>query len=382
MAPPYKLIDVATGQVVQTDGQSWDNMDTQPGNTIEVYSGTVTGGPNARISPGEIIRPPNTDPDPGPGPDPTPPSGADMDYPLNETQLAQFLQSYANNGIIGQLDPRTKVTVTKTITIKQSNNGAGSPWGVDGNGAKITWGGAAGQDMLQYVGVQGVNNRGLTVRGLFMDGNGYAGGAAGACLKLSAPLGDSGPIYEFLIEDVYTVYATNGLFLEGGVYEGMCLNVHAQNHNADGIFMQNLSNGAVVSNVSLLHPNCSRNFGAGIHSVYSCDIKFGSFVLNALGGVVAPAGLRSASQCNGENTGEAVFVVGSKGGYGCAISSCEASSDGQTVCRKFQNGVWVSLGKPELYLINWSDGSGTGTVQQMNHCSYYGSGTNPMRVVK
>jgi hypothetical protein len=60
MAPPYKLIDVATGQVVQTDGQSWDNMDTQPGNTIEVYSGTVTGGPNARISPGEIIRPPNT----------------------------------------------------------------------------------------------------------------------------------------------------------------------------------------------------------------------------------------------------------------------------------------------------------------------------------
>lgn len=387
MAPPYKLIDEATGQtVVGTNGQPFENMDTAVGDTIEVYSGTAESGPSQRMSPGSAVRPPDTvPPDPTPiPPDPTPAPGDSMDFPTTEDQLAKLLQSYADNQIIGQLDPRTKITQTKPILVQQKSNDGG-PWGVNGNGARLMWKGPAGQDMLTYAGVQGVNNRGLTIKGLYMDGNGYAAAPAGACLKLSAPLGDNGPIYKFLVEDVMTGYATNGLFIEGGVYEGLCLNVHAENHAADGIFMQSLPNGAVVSNVSLMHPNASRNFGAGIHAVYSCDIIFGSFVLNALGGVVAPTGLRSAKSCNGENTGEAVFVIGSMGGYGTVISTCEGSTDGVTLCRKFENGNWVNVGKPEFYLINWSDGpSATATTEVYNHMSYYGDGTNKdqIRIVK
>ena len=71
----------------------------------------------------------------------------------------------------------------------------------------------------------------------------------------------------------------------------------------------------------------SRNLGAGVRSVYSCNAAFGSFVLNAEGGIVAPDGLRLGFANNGENTGEAVYVVPSNG-YGSNIIYSEGSTDG------------------------------------------------------
>ena len=135
----------------------------------------------------------------------------------------------------------------------------------------------------------------------------------------------------------------------------------------------------IVSNVQLIHPNMSRNFGAGIRSVYSCNAAFGSFVLNADGGIVAPDGLRVGFANNGENTGEALYVVPNKG-YGSYILYSEASSDGKTVARRFEKNDWVTVGKPTLYVL----AGAPGVVETGNHVSTYGDSSKAaaFRVVK
>jgi hypothetical protein len=388
--PPYELRDKATGQVVP----DFDNMDTAPGRFIEVYSGTASGNPDTRISGGALERPsdgappdPNPPDPPDPGPDPVPPSGAGMDYPTNEQQLRDCLNMYAASTYVGMLDPRVNIETSSPIVIQAP--GSGVPWGVNGNYAKITYRGSGG-DLLRFEGTQGVNNRGLTIRNLVLDGGdggNMSGGGAEACLRLSAPLGDNGPIYRFGIMDVFTSGSINGLILEGGVYEGELRGLYCENHTGDGIILRHMldplppgSKGPVVSNVLMWHVNSSRNYGAGLRTVYSVYLFGGSFILNGGGGVVAPDGIRGAWGCNGENTGgenQCVFDVPSNG-YGSYIEGGEASSDGSTHCRKWTGSEWLSVGKPLLYYI----AMGPGVTQEANHCSYYGGGGNPMQVVK
>ena len=185
--------------------------------------------------------------------------------------------------------------------------------GANGNHAKIRWVGPGGQDMIVIQGVNGVANRGFYFEKFNLYGGGYDRAPCGACLKLRAPLGDVGALYKFTLRDIYTSYGTYGIFLQGAVFEGMCENVHGENHTKDGMYMEHTNvgqgNQGIVSNVQLIHPNMSRNFGSGVKSVYSCNAAFGSFVLNAEAGIVAPEGLRLGFANNGENTGEAVYVV-------------------------------------------------------------------------
>lgn len=138
-------------------------------------------------------------------------------------------------------------------------------------------------------------------------------------------------------------------------------------------------NRGIVSNVQLIHPNMSRNLGAGVRSVYSCNAAFGSFILNAEGGIVAPDGLRVGFANNGENTGEAVYVVPSNG-YGSNILYSEGSTDGSTHARELVDGHWKSVGKPQLYLL-----SGDASVNATgNHIATYGNaaGNRAIRTVK
>jgi hypothetical protein len=303
-----------------------------------------------------------------------------MDFPKNQTELYDLLQQYAAQQFVGQLDPRTRIEISETMEIACPNSA--DPWGFNGNGAKFNWVGRGGDDILRFVGTEGTNSRGLTVERVVIDGNGYGGAPAGTCLKLSAPLGDYGPIYKFTLRDVFCNYATKGFVFEGGVYEGAGYNLHAENNNEEGILMQHLNLGqpgqGVVSNIYLFGPNMSRNLGAGIHSVYSVNIFGGSFVLNGAGGVVAPDGLRSAIGGNGENTGEALFKLGYNG-YGSVIDNWEASSNG-TIARKWDGSQWIDVGKPMLYVL---DGGGDKAIACINsHCTWYGGGSDPMRVVR
>lgn len=382
MTPPYKFIDEATGQVI------WSGIDTQPGRTIEIMADMTT-----RISPGGLIRPPNTVPVPPVDPPPVDPppvvvppptdAGDGMIRPTNETELLAGLQSAADTGTICQLHPLTKVTLTKTMVVQCKGND-GSPWGVQGHGAKIVWGGPAAGKALVYRGAVADwnnfrSNRGLIIEGLFLDG----AGKSGDLLTLEALYGDPGSIYKSVIRDVYTVYSgKNGITFEGAIFESFLDNVHAENHLGHGMETKHntTANGmkGIISNINIVHPNFSRNRGAGLVCTYSTNLTMGSFVLNALGGVVGNEGVRYAAGNNGENTGEALFVIPANG-YGSVLLGNEVSSDGATVHRQFENGAWVSYGKPCLYLLN-----GTGAVtEQYGHCSYYGSASpSPMRVRK
>jgi len=381
MVPPYKLVDMATNQAVP----NFVGMDCELGKYIEVYKGDSPGNPSARISDGALLR---TDgvipPDPPDPPDPQPPTGAGMDYPKTEDELRACLASYAAGTYVGVLDPRTRVEIQSPIVLSANS---GRPWGVDGNYAEIVYRGS-GDDVIRVEGIAGVNNRGLTLKNLVLDGGdggNMSGGGARACLRVSAPLGDNGPIYKFHLENVYASGAVNGVVLEGGVYEGEMKNIHVENCTGDGIILQHLpqtpeGKAPVVSNVLMIHINSSRNYGAGLRTVYSVYLVGGSFVLNGGGGVVAPEGIRGAIMCNGENTGgeaQAVFDVPSNG-YGSYIEMGEASSDGQTVCRRWDGAQWHDVGRPLLYFIAMGDG----VHQANNHVSYYGGGSDPMRVVR
>jgi hypothetical protein len=302
-----------------------------------------------------------------------------FDRPTNTAELRDCLQTAANEYRVAMLDPRTVVDVESTITIKQTSND-GSSWGVNGNHARLRWVGPVGDDMVVYQGVAGVYNRQLFIEKLNLYGGGYEGRPCGFCLKLHAPDGDPGSLYKFTLRDVFANYGTWGIGLVGAVFEGLVENCHGESNEQDGLVMAHsgLDGSApwsVVSNIMAIHPNFSRNYGAGIRSVNSANIVLGSFVNNALGGVLAPEGLRLAFGCNGENTGETVLDA-PYSGWGTAIIGNSGSTDGVTVAAKWQDGAWVPVGKPTLYTLA-IDAAGQ---QEHNSVAYYGDGTNRDKV--
>jgi hypothetical protein len=302
----------------------------------------------------------------------------------NETEFRQALQDGVAEGFLPMFDPRTNIELSSTIVLEQRKN-EGMTWGANGNHAKIRWVGPGGQDMIVIQGVNGVANRGFYFEKFNLYGGGYDRAPCGACLKLRAPLGDAGALYKFTLRDIYTSCGTYGIVLQGAVFEGMCENVHGENHTKDGMRMEHTNvgqgNQGIVSNVQLIHPNMSRNFGSGVKSVYSCNAAFGSFVLNAEGGIVAPEGLRVGFANNGENTGEAVYVVPNNG-YGSNILYSEGSTDGSTHARRWDSAKndWVSVGKPMLYLLS----RGAGVTETGNHVATYGGamGSSAVRIIK
>jgi hypothetical protein len=301
----------------------------------------------------------------------------------NETEFRQALQDGIAEGFLPMFDPRTDIELSSTIVLEQKKN-EGMTWGANGNHAKIRWVGPGGQDMIVIQEVKGPN-RGFYFEKFNLYGGGYNRAPCGACLKLRALLGDVGALYKFTLRDIYTSFGTYGIYLQGAVFEGMCENVHSENHTKDGMYMEHTNvgqgNQGIVSNVQLIHPNMSRNFGAGVRSVYSCNAAFGSFINNADGGIVAPEGLRVGFANNGENTGEAVYVVPSNG-YGSYILYSEASTDGSTHARRWDGAKndWVSVGKPTLYLLS----RGAGVTETGNHVATYGGAmkSSAVRVVK
>jgi len=302
----------------------------------------------------------------------------------NEREFRQALQEGVAEGFVPTFDSRTDIEQSSSIVLEQRKN-EGMTWGANGNHAKIRWVGAAGQDMIVIQGVKDVPNRGFFFEKFNLYGGGYDRAPCGACLKLRAPLGDAGSLYKFTLRDIFTSYGTYGIVLQGAVFEGLCENVHGENHARDGLYMENTNVGTghpgIVSNIQLIHPNMSRNLGAGVRAVYSCNAAFGSFVLNAEGGVVAPEGLRIGFANNGENTGEALYVV-PRNGYGSYILYSEASTDGSTIARRFDGAgkEWINVGKPTSYVL----AGGPGVTETGNHIATYGnaSKSGAFRIVK
>ena len=157
-------------------------------------------------------------------------------------EFRQALQDGVAEGFLPMFDPRTAIEQSSTIVLEQRKN-EGMTWGANGNHAKIRWVGPGGQDMIVVQGVNGVANRGFYFEKFNLYGGGYDRAPCGACLKLRAPLGDVGALYKFTLRDIYTSYGTYGIFLQGAVFEGMCENVHGENHTKDGMYMEHTNVG-------------------------------------------------------------------------------------------------------------------------------------------
>jgi hypothetical protein len=376
MTPPYVVIDKGDGNKEVTN-----EIPATAGDKFEIFKNGVArvAGPFGPTSTSPPVEEPPTTTEPNPTPQPIP-TGDGMDRPTTEAQLRDALETYRLEKRVGILDGRCQIEISQTIQILAA--GAGEPWGVNGNYAKIKYVGSGGHDMLVFRGTKGKADRCLVVEKLTLFGGGYDRNPAGACLKISAPEGDPGSFYKSKIADVYTHYATRGVVLEGAVFESYLENVHAENHRSHGMDTSHTyttgEHNGIISNINIMHPNFSRNKGAGLRCTYSTNVQFGSFVLNAEGGVLAPDGLRYAAANNGENTGEALFVIPSNG-YGSLLVGNEVSSDGSTCYRAFEGGQWVTYGKPCLYLLSGH----ANVIEKDGHCSYYGSAaTSPMRVRK
>jgi len=303
-----------------------------------------------------------------------------MDTITNSRELRDALQTYANEQRVGSCGSKTPIEITEPITIQQQSHD-GMPWGANLNFTRLLWRGTPGQDMITYRGTNGISNRGLFLEKFCMDGNGYSGQGAGNCLHVYAPDGDPGCIYKFTLRDIFTCYATHGIAIRGAVFEGLMENVHAENMASHGIFLEHLGMDgsapwSIVSNIMMVHPNSSRNFGAGIRQTYSVNSILGSYVLNADGAVLSDEGIRVAAFSNAENSGEQMFVP-SGNGYGSTLTTNEAATDGSTHCRKYEGGQWVSVGKPMLYGVN-----NVGHEDRSNHVSYYGDGSQQPRWMK
>jgi hypothetical protein len=314
-------------------------------------------------------------------------TGGSLPKPTTGADLQTLLTAAATNNTMLVLDPTTRVELTQPIVVQCKAND-GSLWGINGNGAKLVWKGPTGGNMLTFLGAAATTdafqtNRGLLVEKLTLEGQ----GTAGKCLVLRAMYGDQGSIYKSVLRDIITFSATTGIEYEGAVFESYLDNIHAENHTGDGMVTKHAPdyNGRrnIISNINIIHPNFSRNRGAGLRCTSSTNLTFGSFVLNALGGVVAADGLRYAVGNNGENTGPALFVVPYKG-WGTYICGNEVSSDGSTHYRAFENGQWVSYGTPCLYILdNVVKDILPGENFSGNKCSYYGgAATSPMRAIK
>ena len=149
--------------------------------------------------------------------------------------------------------------------------------------------------------------------------------------------GDAGALYKFTLRDIYTASGTYGIVLQGAVFEGHVRerawrkpsegwHVHGA-HESSGVPIA-----GIVSNIQLIHPNMSRNLGAGVgpsipamrHSGRLCSMLRPASSLRTACGLAFN---------NGENTGEAVYVVPSNG-YGSSIIYSEGSTDGKTHARR------------------------------------------------
>lgn len=378
--PPYKFVDKATNLPVVTDGKPWDNIDVAAGQKVQIW----LSPPDTwkLISPGTFTRPDVAIVAPAA-------TGGGLAFPQNEAEFIAELKSSCAAGRVAQFDGRTAITLTQPVVIPAPATG-GEPWGINGNYMQLRWGGPQDADMVTFQGTGGVFNRGLVVENLALNGGGTNWSAwhpARACLRLSAPGGDVGSLYKFTVRNVYTMEASYGFIVEGAVFEGMFDNFHAENHSKDGYFAQHIRRPdgglSVVSNIVMNHANLSRNMGAGARVTYSHNFNNGSFILNGESAITAPEGCRTIAFCNAENSGEAAFRLASNG-YGSSIVYNEISGDCYTHARRFDNGAWVDVGKPMLYMIEGAPG----VFQTGNHCSFYGSGvagaptTNQMRVVK
>lgn len=296
-------------------------------------------------------------------PGPSGSGGGGLLKPVDQASMQAALQAGFDNCYIVQLDPSTVVTAASTIAVTTKDCGA-QPRGFNANGATINSAINDGTDVLRITAAG--PSRGLVMSALHVYGGGYEGKASGNCMSVIAPKGFA--IYKATLRDLAFDYCGKaGLAITGDFFESLIANLNSENNRGDGFWIDHGDDGGIISNVMVQAPNLSRNFGYGFHAVRanSIDIAMGSFINNALGGLLGEHGIRTVEAINCENTGLACVSIPTSD-YMTRLSGVNASSDGKTA---------TTGGVPLRYTLLYH-GNEANLLQSQNYITFYGSGAD------
>lgn len=283
--------------------------------------------------------------------------------PTTQAAMQAALQAGFDNCYIIQLDPTTVVTAASTIAVTTKDCGA-QPRGFNANGATINSAINDGTDVLRITAAG--PSRGLVMNALHIYGGGYEGKVSGNCMSVIAPKGFA--IYKATLRDLAFDYCGKaGLAITGDFFESLIANLNSENNRGDGFWIDHGDDGGIISNVMVQAPNLSRNLGYGFHAVRanSIDIVMGSFINNALGGLIGEHGIRTVDAINCENTGLACVSIPTSD-YMTRLSGVNASTDGATA---------ATGGVPLRYTFFYH-GNEANLLQSQNYVTFYGSGVD------
>lgn len=293
--------------------------------------------------------------------------------PKTASELQSAWQNAVDNRYVLQLDSTTKLQIDKTIQINVQDEG-GKLHGLDGNHANFD---SLINDGSPAIKIASVGpNRSMVLERFSLYGGGYDGRVSGGIVIQSG----AGPIYKMQIANVDVFWCTNGMSLIGDVYESVLREVRMEDNFEDGLVL--IDNGAdkVISNLMIVQPYLSRNWGYGMRlgpSAHSADVTHGSFINNGKGGILAPNGIRSVAHTNFENSGFIAIDIGYSP-WGSTLVFNELSSQGATIhqqaAEKYNVGGQV-LVKPARYLYRFGDAEDK-LVAPFNKVSYYGDAAN------
>lgn len=310
-----------------------------------------------------------------PPPVPLPPlANGGLMWPKSQDELQTLWQAALDTGTMLTLDPRTRIDVKETISLSVSGKNGGWPHGIDGNYARLHSSINDGSPMVLVESKE--PNRCMVMERLGVYGGGYDGRVSGGIVFVAAK---GVPIYKAKFNDLYISYCTTGLSLIGDIYESEIKSPHVENCFEDGICLED-DGQAVISNLVIDIPNLSRNQGYGLRlkgAAGSVDVRYGSFVLNGLGGIHAPNGIRTVERCNFENTGRIAIDVPFSA-WDTSIVGCKASTEGKTLNQQALERYGEAVG-PLLHLYRYG-GPPDNFEQSANRVNYYGDAPNPTAV--
>lgn len=299
-----------------------------------------------------------------------PPRGEGMSgfvKPTTQAELQAALQAAFDDCYILQLDPTTRITASRTITLTLRDDCGQRPRGVEGHGASIVSAIDDGSDVMRITSTKNV--RAIFIQGIAIHGGLHAGLKAGNCLVITAPKDKA--IYKATLRDLYLDdCAGSGLVVKGDFFESLIDNLQTENHGGDGIVLDHGDDGGILSNVMIRSPNISRNRGYGLRArrAGSIDISQGSAINNWKGGLLGEHGLRTVDSVNCENTGPICVDIPTSD-FPTRIVGTNASTDGAT------QGEGPGAG-PLHYTYRYGGLPGR-LIESGNYITFYGKGRFP-----
>lgn len=255
-------------------------------------------------------------------------SGGNMIRPTTIEQVRAGMQFACDNQCAvffdGSVDPINFNSTLHIIT-------HGWNWSIFGGGLNLNWTGTDGSTPAVLFENDDNFSYNFCIADLNLFGNGFASSGCGRGFSFTANSGAD--MFQGSFRNMFAQFCNgDGFYFGGRIFECEVRNIDAKDNQGHGCTFETTfgGGGGVISNMMVYAANFSRSGGYGLNLVAetrSVDLHGGSFIVNALGGIHAPTGLRSAYGCDFENSGLTAIVMNETRDP-CLIVGCHADSQG------------------------------------------------------